>query len=328
MKLNFAKNDLSDIASLGAYQGYWLSTCTDVGNSSASLVDGSFIVDEPNNYMQWTVQITVPLLVALPDACAQAMDANDLMNFQRLGRSSVTFNLMNSFVRAVPQQNITYQPLVIAEKDPIQHKYGVIQYHGVARDNNTGLLAARQLAMRFDPAKPLVWYFAPGYPSDYQQVFIKPGGVQDQTNAVLAASGADAARVQFLNYNDAQAYGDQAGPARQYGDVRYNFIRFESDLDTGSPFLGVTQFVTDPRTGESISASINIAGASYKAQTIQFTDYYLQSIGAAPTTTTTANGTSTVTVGVNLGRVGPGTAQLPGRRCDANRARDRHRGAR
>src|ERR1700733_9605330 len=61
VKLNFAKNDMSDVAPLGVYTSDLLAQCTDTGNSSATLVDGSFLVDTVNDYMQWAVQITLPL---------------------------------------------------------------------------------------------------------------------------------------------------------------------------------------------------------------------------------------------------------------------------
>ena len=44
--------------------------------------------------------------------------------------------------------------------------------------------------------------------------------------------------VQFLNYNDATTYGDGAGPARQYGDIRYNFLRWVSDQDVQDSLRG------------------------------------------------------------------------------------------
>ena len=89
-------------------------------------------------------------------------------------------------------------------------------------------------------------------------------GIRDQTNAIFQKAGASI-RLSVLNYDDLNTLGDgQAMPPRQFGDVRYNFIRWETDLDTDSPFLAVTQFQPDPRTGQIISASINVAGAPIK----------------------------------------------------------------
>jgi hypothetical protein len=274
VKINLDKNDLSDMAGLGAYQNLILEKCGDTVNSSATLVPNSFLVDETNNYMQWTVAVTVPIDPS--GAVSAATDAEDcatlfgplLTAAERIGRANVTFNVMYSFVRSTPEASgvdpTTYVPFVISEKDPIQHKYGSIQDTIFSRDTNTGLVAANQYVMRYDPNKPLVWYFAPGYPVAEQDMWTRKGGIVDQTNAIFATAKAPI-RLSVLNYNDATALGDGQGPSRMYGDIRYNFIRWETDLDTDSPFLAVTQFQPDPRTGQLISASINVAGFPLKA---------------------------------------------------------------
>ncbi len=53
VKLNFDKNDMSDLAPLGVYAQELLAACSDAGDISTTLVPNSFIVDEPNNYMSW-----------------------------------------------------------------------------------------------------------------------------------------------------------------------------------------------------------------------------------------------------------------------------------
>jgi len=58
----------------------------------------------------------------------------------------------------------------------------------------------------------------------------------------------------------------------------FNFIRWMSDIDVGAPFIGVAQFVPDPRTGEALSASINIADFPLKEYVAQRLDAYLQTI--------------------------------------------------
>jgi hypothetical protein len=266
VKVNFDKNDLSDITGLGAFQTLMLGKCTDGPNTSATLVPNSFLVDETNNYMEWTVEVVAPLDLggtANSADCATAYGQAGL-DFVRMGRQNVVFNVKYSMVRANVVDPTQYTPLVIAEKDPILHKYGPIMITNWSRDPNTGLQAARQLALRYNPAKPIVWYFAQGYPEDKKDVWTRTGGIVDQTNAIFTKAGA-AARLSVLNYNDATTLGDAAGPNRQYGDVRYNFFRWESDLDTDSPFLAVTQFQPDLRTGELVSASINFADKPIQA---------------------------------------------------------------
>ena len=133
VQVNFDKNDMSDIAPLGEYQWNLLSNCVDAYNVSTTLVPGSFNVDEANNYMEWTVSITLPLIwsglstVAASEQAAQAcvFAYGDLgQQAIALGKESVTLELKYSLMRTLPMDQVTYQPMVIAEKDGIHHKYG------------------------------------------------------------------------------------------------------------------------------------------------------------------------------------------------------------
>jgi hypothetical protein len=263
VKVNFDKNDLSDVAGIGAYQALFLDKCGDTTNSSATLVPNSFVVDTTDtpNYMTWTVAVTVP--VNLTDQDCATMYGSLATDFIQMNRTTVTMNVMYSFVRATAVDPTTYTPLVIAEKDPIRHKYGTIQNITFARDTSSELIAATQYVLRYNPNQPIVYYFAPGYPVAEQAMWTRAGGIVDQTNAVFASAKAGA-KLSVLNYNDLATLGDGAGPVRQVGDIRYSFIRWESDLDTDSPFLGVAQFQPDPRTGQLISSSITIAAAPLK----------------------------------------------------------------
>src|SRR5205823_663210 len=62
VKVNFAKNDLSDMAPLGPTTVDLLNKCAQVSDASATLVPSSFIVDEENDYLQWTINVTLPLV--------------------------------------------------------------------------------------------------------------------------------------------------------------------------------------------------------------------------------------------------------------------------
>src|SRR4051812_42235823 len=112
VKVNFAKNDLSDVAPLGDYTNDLLSRCTDIGNASATLVTDSFKVDEPNNYIEWLVNVTPPLKWDDP-ACVMAYGALGREALE-LGRNNVSFDLKYSMVRATPPEKITYVPLEVA----------------------------------------------------------------------------------------------------------------------------------------------------------------------------------------------------------------------
>jgi hypothetical protein len=319
VKINFAKNDMSDTAPLGGFVSSALAKCTDLGSSSATLVDGSFYTQEDdnnvqNNYMQWVVNITVPVLY--DDAtCVQSYGA-EAVTTQAFGRQNVSFNLMYSMMRAKPMDDTSmntttnlpndptaYVPLQYDEKDPIRHKYGVFNIIPIERDPDTKLLAARQLANRWNPNKPITYYFSPGVP-DYIYDAYKghridsscvettgnpcarrtdaqgnTDGIEAKTNAMFASAGAKA-RVTFLNYNDATTYLDGAGPVRQYGDVRYSFIRWVADIDADTGWLGYGPNASDPRTGEILNGTVNMADFVGSELAYQI-DFYLKSIGAS-----------------------------------------------
>ena len=273
VKLNLSKNDSSDVAPFGAYAQYYLDKCVDQGNMSVTLVPGSFQVDEPGDYIEWTVQMSLPL--KFDDQTCIDLYGYDGVSAQKLGRNSVTANMKYSLMRAKADSAITYQPLEIQEKDPIRHKYGFFETTTLARDPDSGLLAARQLVNRWDPNRDkITWYFTQDWPEQYKVVFNGPGGIADQTNAILQKAGAKA-RVEFKNYDD-------GGTKRYFGDARYSFLQWLADKDTGAGFAGVTQFFTDPRTGEIMQGSITISEFEIKDYYVQFIEAYLKQIGACP----------------------------------------------
>ena len=290
VKINWDKSDGSDFAPFGSYFTGLLAQCTDTAHTTSTLVPDSFQIEqnEPDNqdYITFKLSVSVPLTTS--DACVEAFSqptgaGNAWDAFNKLGRNSVTFELKYSLVRAAPLDP-SYTPLVIEEKDRIRRKYGTIDYQTIDRDQQSGLLGAKALSMRFNPNKPIVYYFAPGYPAEYKHFFTDPKGIVAQTNEIFVKAGA-AARLSVKNFDEDLADGQKP---REFGDIRYNFIRWEDDIDTDSPFIGVTQFVPDPRTGEIISDSINIADFQFNDRVVAKLDFYLQSIGA--TSMVDANG--------------------------------------
>ncbi|MHB8419329.1 MAG: zinc-dependent metalloprotease [Myxococcales bacterium] len=286
VQLDFDKNDMSDLQPLGEYQWNLLSHCVDTGNVSTTLVPNSFYVDTANNYMQWTVSVTLPLIWDDPNCTFAYGDLGQ--NAASLGKESVTLNLMYSLERqkglpnadgscSAPFGCTTYKPLTISEKDGIQHKYGFLQNITQNLDPNTQQLAMQQQVVRFDPEKPIVWYFAQGFPDAYKHYFTDPNtGIMDRTNTVLAASGAPA-RVVVKNYDEDLAPGQQP---RQYGDIRYNFFVWMSDQFSQDSFAGVTIQDFDYRTGEAMAANIAFNDFAFQDYYVQRIDAYLQSIGA------------------------------------------------
>ncbi|HEX8789570.1 MAG TPA: hypothetical protein VF765_01365, partial [Polyangiaceae bacterium] len=285
VKLNFDKNDFSDLAPLGQYTNDLVGNCADFGDASTTLVANSFNVEQgatpADDYMEFTVQVAVPM--KLNDATCDAAYGPMLAKALQVNRTTVTLNLKYSFKRATPTANLTYKPLVVAEKDPIHLKYGPILHTVFNFDNQTQLFAANQYVERFDPTKPIVWYFDQNFPEYYKPVFIGTKGnpgIMQGTNALLEAANVKA-RVSFLNYNDATSFGDAQGPARNYGDIRYNMLRWVSDEDMQDAFAGVTIDGVDPRTGEAISSLIEFNDFAIKDYYIQRMDAFLTTVGAS-----------------------------------------------
>jgi hypothetical protein len=299
VKINFAKNDLADLAPLGSYFNANVAKCADLANATATLIPDSFTVDDKNDYMEWSVQIALPIKYD-DDDCMESYGTMG-KDAQRIGRTTETVTLKYSFMRAADTP--TYAPMVIAEKDLIRHKYGPITYTSWNRDLNTQLLTASEYVVRFDPQKPIVWYFEQGFPDKYKPYFTSnnlPAGVsplpdgiptiEKATNDLLTTSGVPA-RVSFAEWNSAPDGSQQAGTKcgqpgmRCFGDVRYNMVRFVQTLDQQSTFAGVTSPVVDPRTGENISTDIVFDNFTIKDYYVARIDAYLKTIGAAPKNT-------------------------------------------
>lgn len=289
VKINWGKNGPSDFAAFGGWATGILQACTDTANTTSTLVPDSFKIEDhggEGDYLTFKVALTVPLksddaacVEAFQDSGGSVNHGNPWDTFQKLGRSNVQFTLMYSMVRAKSADEATkdYQPLVIEEKDRIRRKYGTIDFVSINRDQaGSDLLNARALSMRFNPNKPLTWYFAPGYPEEYKHHFTDSNGIVEQTNKLFEAAGKPI-RLSVKNFDQDLADGEAP---REFGDVRYNFLRWEQDIDTDSPFIGVTQFVPDPRTGELVSASINMADFQFQDRVKARLDFYLESIGA------------------------------------------------
>jgi hypothetical protein len=299
VKLQWDKNDMSDLAPLGQGAQSVLTQCTDATDISTTLVPGSFLVDETNNYMSWQIQLTAPII--FNQTCADAYGAVGI-EFSDFGRTDVTMTLEYSLVRAAPDSGVqradgsasTYTALAIAEKDPIRRKYGVFETIVWDRDPSTGLLAGQELLNRYNPnADYMDWYLAEGYPQQFEAMWTNPGGIVDQTNQIFQDAGAKV-RMRVWRFDDqtdgctggACTFGNDANVVpKLFGDVRYNFVHWVSDLDVadGPGFAGFTPSLNDPRTGERISTVINIADFPIEDYYVTELDYYLQTIGAEQT---------------------------------------------
>jgi hypothetical protein len=271
VKLGFEKNDMSDLFAFTS-NGDIVQKCTDMLNASATFVRDSLKIDETNNYWEYKVQVTVPIAFSSDDAatCAEAFGGT-AQTWAMVGKTNVTMTLLNAFVRPEEVVDGSYVPMPIAEKDPIRRKYGAFTMAPLFRDPDTGLLSAQEFVMRFNPNKPIVFYFAPGVP-EYVKTFFTDR-LTAATNANVFAKANAPARLHFKNY-------DADGVIRQVGDPRYSFVNWHSDIDTGSGLLGIAQFFSDPRTGETISASINVFEAPLKDAVQQRLEMFLKTVGA------------------------------------------------
>jgi hypothetical protein len=301
VKVNFDKNDMSDLAPLGSFYTMNLAHCVDMGNVSVTLVPDSFLVDEAHDYMEWTVQVTLPILWTTNSSPATSttntVDGSDCVEAygpmaipaSNLGRQNETVSLKYSMTRAIATP--TYEPLVVQEKDPIQKKYGPILYNSIARDSSSGLLGSNAYVVRFDPTQPIDWYFEQGFPTKYMPYFTKnnlPSGVsaltgvttiEDATNALLQGANAKA-RVAFHQYNEPMTDGTPIN--RAFGDVRWNMLRWLESEDQQAYFAGVTSEVIDPRTGQALTSDIVFENFAIKDLYVARIDAYLQSVGMSP----------------------------------------------
>ncbi len=298
LKLNLAKNDMSDFNLLGMGVPDGVNHCANVSEATATLLPNSVEqehADDPSNdYLAWTTQVTVPIRTDLAE-CSAAFEQEPYQEVLNLARPNVTINVKFSMVRAKPLDQITYQPLIVDEKDPIHHKYAsLLEWPTTVRDPVSQQLASRSLVLRYDPNKDIVWYFDKNFPQKYKNYFCKPNTdttkpaqacdaaldpstIRDQTNDLLAKSGAKA-RVVFKNVDEDMAVG---GKPREFGDVRYNWLRWISDIDVNSGFAGVTEPAFDPRTGEVVNNIIEFNDFALKDYYVQRIDAYLQSLGAS-----------------------------------------------
>jgi hypothetical protein len=241
-------------------------------DASATLVPGSFKVDEPSEYWEYQTQLTIPIAFTDTDAatCMEAFGSS-AETFIKFGRANVSLTLLNAFVRPEKLADGSYVPMPIAEKDPIQRKYGAFSYTPMFRDVNSGLLSAQALVARYDPNKDIVFYFAPGVPGYIKEFFDKK--LVPATNDGVLAKAGGKGRLKVLNYDD-------GGVIRQFGDPRYSFINWHSDQDNGSELLGVAQFFSDPRTGQTLSSTINMYERPLKDTVAQRLELFLQTVGA------------------------------------------------
>ncbi len=139
VKVNFDKNDFSDLAPLGVETNDLINKCGDGVDASATLVANSFLVegqgdsDLSNDYMEFTVQVAIPMTMSDATCNTAYGPMLDLAQGGQWVASTVTVNLKYSFKRALamtdPAQ--TYKAWSHRREGPDPHQVRPLPLHRV-----------------------------------------------------------------------------------------------------------------------------------------------------------------------------------------------------
>jgi hypothetical protein len=237
-RVDFENTSMDPIASAAWFYGDYVKDCA--SPTSTHLVPGSFEWDDGDQYFSFVVEVTYEL--NLVNALGGCWDLVSLAT--DVGTATIQYRM--SFFRPGASD---FVPEEIAEKDEVNKKYGSFQVFNVFRDEETGLLSAKNLLQRWNPnrTEPVVFYFHEGFPERFKPMFTE---IAADTNATLEAAGASL-RFEFRDFDD-------GGTVRRLGDIRYSFVTWNQDVDTTRGLLGYGPSSTDPRTGEVLSANLNL----------------------------------------------------------------------
>jgi hypothetical protein len=257
-RVDFETTNMDPITNVVWFYGDFLADCASA--VSTNLVPDSYEWDPADQYLSFVVEVNYELNVLT--AFGGCWDLVSLAT----GVGTATIQYRFSFYR--PGQS-DFVPEEIAEKDEVNKKYGAFQVFNVFRDEETGLLSAKSLLHRWNPnrTEPVVFYYHPGFPERFKPMFEE---IKAETNSVLENAGASL-RFDFKNYDD-------GGVVRNFGDLRYSFVVWHQDIDTTRGLLGYGPSSSDPRTGEILSANLNLynVGMDYYRFLIQD---YLEEFG-------------------------------------------------
>ncbi|MEO8179989.1 MAG: zinc-dependent metalloprotease [Deltaproteobacteria bacterium] len=237
-RVDFETTNMDPIASTAWFYGDYIKDCANA--ISKSLVPDSFEWDADDQYLSFLIEVNYDLnLITSLGGCW-----NMVSLATGVGTSTIQYRL--SFYRPGASD---YVPEAVAEKDEVNKKYGAFQVLDVFRDEESGLLSAKTLLQRWNPnrTEPVVFYFHEGFPDRFKPMFEE---IKEQTNQTLEQSGAKL-RFDFREY-------DEGGKIRNLGDVRYSFVTWNQDVDTTRGLLGYGPSSSDPRTGEVLSANLNL----------------------------------------------------------------------
>ena len=237
-RVDFESTSMDPITNVAWFYGDFLADCARA--VSTRLVPDSFEHDADDQAMSFVLEVNYDLSVFTFGGYCYDM----VSLASNVGTATIQYRF--SFYRPGTTE---FAPQVIAEKDPVNKKYGAFQVLNLFRDEETGLLSAKALLQRWDPnrTEPVVFYFHPGFPARFKPMFQE---IAADTNRVLEGSGAPL-RFAFREHDD-------GGVVRNFGDLRYSFVIWHQDIDTTRGLLGYGPSSSDPRTGEVLSANLNL----------------------------------------------------------------------
>lgn len=278
-KIKITDAKLEDVHTLSIYDHYFVSQCAQL--KAVSYVPGSFeYVDtvagksnmcpedasedvcrvdwEKGDYMSWTIEATYQIDPVGPCAVDLMQWATDVF--------TTTVDLKYSFWRPpAPPEGMEYVPRDIKEKDKWRKKFGIFEALQVYTDPDTSLTGAIFKMARFNPKRPIVYYFSEGFPDKYKDAFRQ---IADDTNALFEMAGVDA-RVSFHEH-------DENNIPRRFGDVRYSFVDLHRNQYTTQGLLGMGPPHIDPRTGEVVNGTVNLYDFGFQYYTFLMKDFLEQ----------------------------------------------------
>ncbi len=253
---------------MGAINGYFAEQCASV--VSTRFQPDSFVWDEEDQYLSFNVEVNrVFDLGRISQICySWAFLGQHVYDMNVIDTDTIVYKF-NFWRRGANN----FEPEYLAEKDPVNKRYGAFQLLNLYVDKKTGLLGGKRLLRRWNPnaADPVVYYFSEGFPEKFKDIFTNAEtGIQKATNDVLEAAGATL-RIEFHDH-------DHDGVARQIGDMRYSFVVWMQN-QLGSGPLGYGPSSADPRTGEVFSGNVNAYNYAYDLFRF-YVDEYLKDAGA------------------------------------------------
>lgn len=266
IKRQFFKTDLDkgafdDLTKLSWYYDWATSPAMDL--VSSTLVPGSLryvdtVAEESNfsddetkvdwakgDYIEWTVRATYNVYTQYASLMVLRQDID-----------TQTIDIKYSFWRRPQEQEgFEYVAREIAEKDKYRKQYGIWDWTvRNYQDPETGLIGAKMYLQRFNPKKEINYYmldvppeYAAANPNYDNKTLYESVGYF--ANKVFEEAGVDA-RISFQP-------ADYDGIVREFGDIRYSFVRWHNNAFTDIPWLGYGPSNADPRTGEIFSATLN-----------------------------------------------------------------------